>query len=257
MTLCAVLILEARTSPLVAQVTPAWLARCASACGIQLNRDVSPIYGGGSYGVRVGSGPTDVQPGELVFALLDTLPNAPGAIAYHDVTGANVPVAFLALSTCKTLDDVSTAISHELVETGGDLSCNLWADDGQGHEWARELCDAVESNAYPIDLGDGQPPVKVSDFLLPGFFGSSAPGPYSFAATLSPAPSPAPAMPSAAFATATGGYQLQRTSGGNETQVTAVMSKDISQVLGPRGFLAVQGKHHWSSRAARRGLARI
>src|SRR5271154_41008 len=168
---CAVLVNQATSSPLAPQVTPAWLVRLATACQLQLTRDVAPIYGG-TYDVGAD---VPIPPRGMVFAIVDALPSAPGAIAYHDVDGADVPVAFLALSTCNTLDDVSTAVSHEFCETAGDASCDLWADDGT-HEWARELCDAVESNSYPIDLGDGQPPIRISDFLLPGFFGVNDPG---------------------------------------------------------------------------------
>ena len=229
--LCVVLIQEATTSPLVSQVTPAWLATVSQACALQLTRDVAPIYGG-EYAVRVGTSSTDVQPGEMVFALLDALPDAPGAIAYHDVDGTAVPVAFLALSTCNTLDDVSTAISHELCETVGDAACDLWADDGQGNEWARELCDAVESNSYTIAS------VAVSDFLLPAFFAAEAAGPYSFL-QLTNVPS---AYPPAPFAVATGGYQLQRPTGGA-----------VSQVTGSVRPMRAAKVAHWSSRVSRRG----
>lgn len=114
-----VLIQEATASPLVAQVTPAWLARCAAACLIQLNRDVSAEWGG-AFEVRAAMSGTDIAAGERVFSIVDSLPDAPGAIAYHDVDGNGAEVAFLALSTCNSLDDVSTAISHELCEAAGD-----------------------------------------------------------------------------------------------------------------------------------------
>ncbi len=228
-----VIIMKARSSPLAAQVTPAWLARCAAACLIQLDRDVSAEWGG-AYEVRVGASPTDVAPGECVYAIRDTVP-APGAIAYHDVDGNGAPVAFLALSTCNTLDDVSKAVSHELCETAGDPACNAWADDGT-NEHASEICDAVESSSYPIDLSDGQPPIAVSDFLLRSWFDSTAPGPYSFKGN-----APAP------FTLAVGGYEIRRVSGTGETQVNADTSSK-------RGALVSAGKHSWSSRAARRGV---
>jgi hypothetical protein len=240
--LCVAIVMEATSSPLVSQVTAAWLARCAAACSRQLSRDVAPIYGG-TYGVRAASGPTDVQPGEMVFSIVDQLPDAPDAIAYHDTQGNDVPVAFLALSMCNTLGDVSTAISHELCETAGDISCDLWADDGQGYEWARELCDAVESNSYPIDLGDGQPAVPVSDFLLPGFFGASDPGPYSFVQAHPELGGTTQGVPSGPFATASGGYQVRRSSGGGETQVQGkVADRRLPKAK------------HWSSRLFRRGV---
>jgi hypothetical protein len=229
MTAC-VIINEAKTSPLTAMVTAAWLAEVATACTTQLARDAAPVWGSAVAGVRAGSGPTDVQPGEMVFAIVDSLPAAPGAIAYHDVQGNAVPVAFLALSTCNTLNDVSTAISHELCETCGDVACNRYADDGSGHEFALELCDAVESASYQIDG------IAVSDFLLPAFFAADATGPYSFVH------SQGGAGPSAPFATASGGYQIRRSSGGGETQVTGKMSERRQHHAA-----------HWSSRVSRRG----
>jgi hypothetical protein len=228
MQLSFVFIMQASTSPLAAEVTPAWLAQVAAAVEVQLNRDVAPHWGG-SYAVRVGTG-ADLQPGEVAFAIVDSLPNAPGAIAYHDVGGGDVPVAFLALSTCSTLGDVSVAISHECCETAGDWSCNFWADDGTGTEWALELCDAVESNAYVVQG------VPVSDFLLPAFFAPAAPGPYSYTGAAR-----------APFQTAPGGYQITRTATGTETQVQGDAS-------GPRGLRALAGAHHATSRPARRGI---
>lgn len=126
-------------SPVNAQITAAWLAELAAACEVQLNRDLAAAWGG-SYAVRAGSGPTDIEPTEIVFAFRDTLPDAPGAVAYHDDEGNAVPFGLLGLSTCSTLDDVSTGTSHELCETAGDAFCNAWRDDGAGHEWAQELC---------------------------------------------------------------------------------------------------------------------
>jgi len=247
MTCCAI-VMQATSSSLVSQVNVDWLGRCAAACSTQLRRDVAPLWGTAIDGVRVSNG-QDLQPGEMVFAILDELPDAPGAIAYHDVQGNAVPVAYLALSTCNTLDDVSTAISHELCETDGDEDCNEWCDDGQGHEFARELCDAVESNSYPIDLGDGQPPIRVSDFLLPAFFEANAPGPYNFCATIA---NDNQARPSAPFATASGGYQIERDSGGNEQQVQARRQVHL-QGMGSQKRGREERRRHWSSRAARRG----
>lgn len=246
MTCCAI-IMQATSSALVSQVNVDWLGRCAAACATQLRRDVSRWWGAAIDGVRVSNG-QDLQFGEMVFAVVDALPDAPGAVADHDVQGNAMPVAYLALSTCNSLDDVSTAISHELCEIDGDEDCNVWCDDGQGHEWAREICDAVESNSYPIDLGDGQPPIRVSDFLLPAFFEAGASGPYNFCAAIANQ-----ASPSAPFATASGGYQIERDSGGNEQQVQG--AKIVHLYGTPRAPRAERMKH-WASRAARRGLGR-
>lgn len=234
--LVVVLVNEAQGAYLASLVTPAWLARCAAACWTQLLRDAMPVWGAEIVGVRVGDA-SSVQPGEMVFAIVDELPQAPDAIAYHDVGGGAVPVAFLALSTCSTLDDVSTAISHELLETLGDPACNRWDDDGQGHEYAHELCDAVESNSYPIDLGDGEPAILVSDFALESFFAPGAPAPYTYCE----AQSLPRAYPSGPFGTASGGYQILRDSGSNETQVTNTPMR------------RPEARRHSSSRTYRRG----
>ena len=218
-------------STLTASITPEWLGAVATACTIQLDRDVSPNWGG-SYSVRVSAAGQPVAQGEIVFALVDVLPNAPGAIAYHDVDGNASPIAFLAISTCNTLDDVSIAISHEVCETAGDAGCNVWADDGAGAEWARELCDAVESSNYVIDT------VKVSDFVLPSFFVPNAHAPYSYTESVG-----GTAIVPAPFRTASGGYQITRSDTGQETQVNGRVSAHRADKLA-----------HWSCRAARRRL---
>jgi hypothetical protein len=225
-----VLVNEATQSALASAVTPEWLGAVAAAVSVQLDRDFAPEWGG-AYSVRVGS-PTDIVPGEVVFAIVDSLPDAPGAIAYHDVGGTAVPVAFLALSTCNTLDDVSTAISHECCETGGDAECNLWADSAAGQEMAREACDAVESLSYLV--GD----IRVSDFVLQSFFAPNGQAPYSYVQATGGG------GPSAPFQTAPGGYQIVRSSGTGETSVQGVIASKHKMAKAK----------HWSGRVWKRGV---
>jgi hypothetical protein len=193
-------------------LTPAILTSVAAALTIYMNRDLGTVWGG-AYRVRAGSGPTDVQPGEIVCAIQDALPTAPGAVAYHDVEGAEVPVIFLARSQCNSIstgpDSISGALSHELAETAGDPAVNKWVDDGQGHEWCHELCDAVQEWGYEVSG------IAVSDFVLPAFFAPGAIGPYSFCGLTAGGP-----QLGSALSTAPGGYQMQRVSGTGETQVT-------------------------------------
>lgn len=222
-------------------VTTTQLHMIAQAVTVQLDRDLSPHWGG-SHMVRVGESPSpEILPGEIAFALVDELPSTPGAVAYHDVQGNGVAVAFEALSMCNSVltgpDSVSVAISHECCETVGNPSVNLWADDGRGNEWAHELCDAVEAFSYTINGLD------VSDFLLPSFFDVvGTAGPYSFGGHVS--------MPSQ---TGQGGYQIHRTSGTNEGQVTALHS-DAPHILihgQPGRPLHAAKREHWSSRSGR------
>lgn len=216
-TTCIVLVnkVNPSTSPLAAQVSAAWLAKVAAACQTQLNDDAAP-YWGGSFAISTG---TVCNESESEYDIEWALPNAPGAEAYHDWQGGKV-VAFEALSTCTTLNDVSTGISHELLEIMGDPGCNVWTDDQQGAEWAHELCDATQANSYEIEG------IQVSNFLLPAFFEPGAAGPYSFLGTKGSDPVTAP------FTTAPGGYQIRRDSGTGETQVQG-------EVKSRRGMLRV------------------
>jgi hypothetical protein len=217
-------------SPLFSQVTSTWLAAVAEACTVQLNRDVA-FYHGGSANIRAGSNAGDITAGEYVFTWQDQLLDAPGAEAYHDRDGNGVPVLYGAMSTCATLDELSIAISHELCETFGDPGANLWADDGCGNEWAYELCDGVQGFSYKV----GQ--IAVSDFLLPAFFVTGAKGPYHYLAAQGQADLASP------FATAPGGYQIQRAS-----------SASSSQVNGSIPAARIARSKHWSSRVYKRGV---
>lgn len=220
-------------------VTHAQLVAIAAACTTQLNRDVGPHWAPGEgHEVTVATSPTGLPASDYVMSFVDELPDAPGAIAYHDVNGAGVPVLYLALSLCATVlsgsDSVSVAASHEFIETIGDPVCNLWADGGDGREYCRELCDAVESAFYNVTVTDSEghtQSVAVSDFVLPQFFNvQNKGGAYSFLHT---AKSP--------FETTHGGYQIVRAADGQPSQVT-----------NDRQRLMAKKRTHWSSRANRR-----
>jgi hypothetical protein len=213
---CCVLINSSKSAPLAAQIEHGWLVQVAEATEKQLNIHFAPYYGG-SFKVRAGTSAHDVQTGEIVFTIEDSYPEAPDAVAFHDVEGNDVPYAILALDTCQTLSDVSTAISHELLEVGGDPDCNKWADTGNGQEYAYEVCDPVQEASYDIDS------VAVSDFVLPSYFAPSAVAPFSYLQTQ------AKAGPQNAFAIESGGYAIVRDSGGGETQVTGTLGKRTSR----------------------------
>jgi hypothetical protein len=221
---------------------PATLAQIAAACERQLNVDVGAHWGG-AYRVRAGTDGSDVQPGECVFALLATLPDAPGAIAYHDVNGVGVPVLYDAVTLSDTLtgagNSVSVAISHELCETAGDEAINAWRDAG-GTEYAQELCDAVEAQSY---FGPGFPSVAVSNFVTQAFFTPNHAGPFDFMSSVGTNP----AAPVGPFMTAPGGYQIVRGSGTNEGTVSARIA-----MHGPGGM---RRPFRHDSRRAKRGIA--
>ena len=228
-------------------MTSGALAIIASACEVQLNRDFSAEWGG-NFSVRAGTGAGDIQPGEVVFALLPSL-DAPGAIAYHDSDGNGVPVCFDALTLSETIlgpgNSVSVAISHELLECAGDEGCNDWLDDGQGSSFAREMCDAVESNTYSVGGA------FLSDFLLRSFFVPGRRGPYNYMA-LAGLGGNEPVRP---FATASGGYQIVRSQGTGPQQATAIYAWAVGVPFsGTRAYVRSSKRRHSQSRAFRRGV---
>lgn len=207
------------------------VARMADVLTLYADRDVAAEWGG-SYNVRASKG-TDLVAGEVACALLDNLPAAPGAVAYHDVDGKAVPVIYLARTACNSLlagpDSVMSALSHEIAETIGDEGCNLWADGPGGDSYAHELCDAVQEWGYPIVSGGVS--FTVSDFVLKAFFRMHAAGPLNYLAMRGTQTLTTP------FQTAAGGYQILRKVGTGEKQVFG----SIAQHRAAK-------KQHWSSR---------
>jgi hypothetical protein len=254
--LCFVLInaVPAGHSALGDQLTPAYLGRVAAAMQLQMTRDVAPYWPGAAGAVvRVGSDSSDVGAQETPVTISPTLADAPGAIAFHDDEADGIPDEFLGLDTCSTLDDVSSALSHENAEVAGDPECDQWTPVpaglpsyptgvAAGQLIATELSDPVQDRSYPVDLGDGGAPVMVSDFCLPSYFTAAGDGPTTFGETLGMAR----VEP---FGRSPGGYQLvQNADGSGETQAFGDC---------PRADRLRAGKHATTSRPARRGVKRV
>lgn len=74
---------------------------------------------------------------------------------------------------------VASVLSHEVLETFGDIHCNLWADLGNGQCYAYELGDPVESDSYEVTIaapaGGEQVTASVSNFVHPAWFDPQAP----------------------------------------------------------------------------------
>jgi hypothetical protein len=230
-------------------MTPVILADIAAACEVQLNRDLAPTYGLAGARVRAGKDRSDIQPGEWVFTLLPTV-GVPDAEAYHDVDGHGVPVLWDAITLSDTLtglgNSTSVAISHELCETTVDGPCNIWCDNGAGVEVAKEASDAVEAQSYKIDG------IGVSNFVMPAFFTPHHSGPYDFMSTVGHNAD----APKAPFDTTPGGYQIERSSGEGEHQVTArhCASIPVSVSVGVTVPFGHRRPFREGSRRARRGV---
>lgn len=110
----------------------------------------------------------------IVFT--DTADEA-GALGYHDLTPAGLPLSHVFVKT--TLDDggsVTVTASHELAEMLVDAGCQLWADDASGTKsYAYETADAVEETDFDIDG------FRMSNFVYPAWFeGFRKPGSTKF-----------------------------------------------------------------------------
>lgn len=227
------------------KLTPTILGQLAAALNIYANRDVAAEYGG-SHTVRAASGPGDVQVGEIPFSILPNLTSAPGAIAYHDVDSQGSPDAFDGITLSDTIfgsgNSLSVALSHEVAETIADEGCNLLATGSDGKGYAREACDPVEQQSYPIALADGTK-VYVSNFVLKAYFVPTHPAPYDFMTSRDLAGAVAPSAPLQVAPGGGGNYQIVYATVGGEGQVTGSISAKRAAK-----------KAHPTSRTARRGV---
>jgi hypothetical protein len=143
----------------------------AHALGIQLARDVAPVYGT-TPGVTFDPGVSVVDPKQVTPVIIVDTPDVDGALGYHDTDDQGNP--FVKVFVNPILDNggsitsgsnsLSVTISHELLETLADAGANVWADGPEGFDYAYELCDPVESDSYDIEG------VSVSNFVYPAYF---------------------------------------------------------------------------------------
>ena len=226
------------------QLSAAVLAHIAEAVSNQVSQEFTAEWGAQA-AIRVGANAQDLQPGEWAYGFLPSLPDAPGASAYHDINGTGVPFALCAIQTCQDLygpNGVSVDASHEILETAGDQGANLFANDNKGLLHALEMCDAVEVQTYGKTCQDGTV-VQVSNWLLRSWFIPGAAGPYDY---MTSAMLPGAVAPTGPLQTAVG-------NGGNY--------QIIAQATGTKQVFAAghhiqgvrrKGAPNWSSRAGRR-----
>ena len=89
----------------------------------------------------------------------------PGALGYHDMNAAEIPVGFVFMES----DDWTITLSHEALELIVDPTVNIFVPGPHPVEnrwvWhSYEVCDAVERTAYEIDG------IRVSNFVTPAYF---------------------------------------------------------------------------------------
>jgi hypothetical protein len=228
------------------------LLQMAQAVQAQINGEFAAEWGAKAE-IRVGANANDIQPGEWAYIFVPTLPDAPGASAYHDITDKGVPYAFCAVTTCGSLlgrDGVSVDVSHEILETFGDEGANLYAYDNAGTLHAMEMCDAVELQTYAKPAQDGTQ-VQVSNWLTRSWFMLGAKGPFEY---MSLAKLPGAVPPAGPLKTAPGhggNYQIVGKWSGAAHDVFARQAAHAADehIEGVRHKGMVP---HWSSRTALR-----
>lgn len=230
-----------------AQLSTAVLAHIGEAVSSQVNQEFAAEWGA-QVSIRVGANANDIQPGEWAYAFLPSLPDAPGASAYHDINGKGVPFSLCAVTTCGSLygpNGVSVDASHEILETAGDAGANLFANDNKGLLHAFEMCDAVEVQTYGKTCNDGTI-VQVSNWLLRNWFIPGAIGPYDYMSMTGLKGAVAPGGPLVTALGHGGNYQIVS----KTTATRQVFALGLEpHIVGTRRKGAVP---NWSSRAARR-----
>jgi hypothetical protein len=209
----------------------------------QINGPFAAAWGGVSVAFRVGSGPDDRQPNEIAINFRDTIPEAPGALAYHTIT-SGIPDIELGVDLFSSLtgqnESLSAGGSHELLELLGDPGANRWADAGTGIMNALEAADMVQNTGYPACNG-----VWVSNFVLLSFFNPQASGPWDQMGVMKAADD------------VSNGYGIQTGSPTDYTQIGGMrlhQGRTLWHAGTPLTLLQKKQKAHPYSRAYRRGL---
>ena len=83
------------------KLSPAVLNQIAEAVQDQVNHEFAAEWGAQAT-IRVGTA-DNIQPGEWAYGFVGSLPDAPGASAYHDINNKGVPFALCAVTTCGSL----------------------------------------------------------------------------------------------------------------------------------------------------------
>jgi hypothetical protein len=227
------------------RLSSAVLNHIAEAVQDQVNQEFAAEWGAHAT-LRVGASSSDIQPGEWAYGFLPSLPDAPGASAYHDINGKGVPFALCAITTCGSLfgpTGVSVDASHEILETAGDEGANQFANDNKALLHAVEMCDAVEVQTYGKTCKDGTV-VQVSNWLLRSWFIPGETGPYDYMTSAKISGAVSPPGPLQTAPGHGGNYQIVSKWGGDKQVFAAA-----HHIVGTRR----KGMNpNWSSRAGRR-----
>jgi hypothetical protein len=126
-------------------LAPAWGKRCSFEVSDQTNLNVFPR-------------------GKIPLVFLDDA-DAPGALAYHEVTPDGFPVMKVFARTIKAAgQSISVAASHEIAECLVDPATNLCFVGPRGAVYAAEVADPTEGDTFLVQR------IPMSNFVLPAWF---------------------------------------------------------------------------------------
>lgn len=132
---------------------------------VQANQHFAPAYGLGLVDIQIVPKGGPVPAGAWVLGLFDDADMA-GALGYHDITAAGLPLGKVFIKTARQYgDSPEVTASHELLEMLGDPDINLTVQAGSIFI-AYEVGDPVEADKFGYKIGD----ILVSDFVLPSYF---------------------------------------------------------------------------------------
>ena len=145
-------------------VSDADVKKMVDAIQVQIDRDWTPAWGVPAKLSLVPHG--QKPPASMWWQTIFDHADQAGALGYHDLTSAGLPIGkVFAKTTLDAGDLVSVTLSHEVLEMLGDPDINLIVQKGP-RAYAYEVCDAVEDDSLGYDING----VRVSDFVYPQYF---------------------------------------------------------------------------------------
>lgn len=215
-----------------------------AACLEQVNRDFRPELGCVDVAFRKAQGPDDRGENEIAVHFRDRIPEAPGALAYHQVTNGipDLEIGVELFSSPRVgSESLQCGLSHELLETLGNPGANGWKDRGDGVTVAEEECDVVQNLCYESKCGG-----SVSNFLLRSYFIPGSRGPWDHLGVMT------------SQTDISNGYEIEARSPTGTAQVgNMLVPYSQGRVLSVRGKVTEwqrKRKNHKFSRAHRLGI---
>lgn len=156
-------------------LTDAQIAPVVTNLQTQVTRDFAPLWGTAADLVFVPkAGRPD--PKSWWLSIMDNS-DIQGALGYHDVTSAGLPLGkVFAKTDIQYGYSWTVTASHELLEMLADPEINLTVFDQNsisgGRLWAYEICDPCEDDSQGYLIGN----TRVSDFVTPQYFQRHLPG---------------------------------------------------------------------------------